>query len=550
MTRKTTKRALLYCRVSSKSQLKGDGLNSQEFRCREYARDRGYEVEAVFPDSQTAKGDFMDRPGMVALLAYLDAQDGADFVVIFDDLKRFARDTEFHLNLRRVLGERSASVECLNFKFEDTPEGRFIETVIAAQGQLDREQNARQTRQKSEARLMQGYWVFQAPLGYKYVPAQNGGKILVRNEPVASIIEDYLTGYASGRFTSVAEICRHVEGIPEYPKNTPAGGVRTQNVIDIIKNPIYSGQIDARCWNIKAKGQHEPLITLETFQRNQKRMKARSFTTTRKDTHEDFPLRGSVACSSCGKPLTGGWAKGSNRHYAYYWCCGTSCKLKGKTIPRDKIEGEFAKLLRAMTPAKVMVDIFHDLLRTRWDQRGQELSQNKDALSKESSKIDSDISSLISRIVETSNPRIAAAYEERIEELQLQKQVVAEKALNLGKPIVPFDDLFEHAVQFLSSPKKLWDSGELALRRLVIRLSFADHLQYARGVGFEHPNYSGPFNIINDLGGKMSQFSNDFTRSCKMVPPAGLEPALPKKTDFESVASTNSATGARKMRTR
>ena len=36
----------------------------------------------------------------------------------------------------------------------------------------------------------------------------------------------------------------------------------------------------------------------------------------------------------------------------------------------------------------------------------------------------------------------------------------------------------------------------------------------------------------------------------KMVPPAGLEPALPKKTDFESVASTNSATGARKMRTR
>ena len=30
-----------------------------------------------------------------------------------------------------------------------------------------------------------------------------------------------------------------------------------------------------------------------------------------------------------------------------------------------------------------------------------------------------------------------------------------------------------------------------------------------------------------------------------MVPPAGLEPALPKETDFESVASTNSAKGAR-----
>ena len=29
-----------------------------------------------------------------------------------------------------------------------------------------------------------------------------------------------------------------------------------------------------------------------------------------------------------------------------------------------------------------------------------------------------------------------------------------------------------------------------------------------------------------------------------MVPMTGLEPALPKKTDFESVASTNSATSA------
>jgi hypothetical protein len=32
----------------------------------------------------------------------------------------------------------NATVECLNFKFEDTPEGKFIETIIAAQGELER----------------------------------------------------------------------------------------------------------------------------------------------------------------------------------------------------------------------------------------------------------------------------------------------------------------------------------------------------------------------------------------------------------------------------
>ena len=144
--------ALIYCRVSStKQRIEGSGLESQEQRCRAYADEKGYEVEAVFPDDVSGGGDFMRRPGMVALLSYLDAQKGKPYVVIFDDLKRFARDTEFHLKLRREFLKRGANIECLNFRFEDTPEGKFIETVIAAQGELEREQNRRQVVQKMKA---------------------------------------------------------------------------------------------------------------------------------------------------------------------------------------------------------------------------------------------------------------------------------------------------------------------------------------------------------------------------------------------------------------
>ena len=50
-----------------------------------------------------------------------------------------ARDTEFHIKLRREFDKRGARVECLNFRFEDSPEGKFIETIIAAQGELERE---------------------------------------------------------------------------------------------------------------------------------------------------------------------------------------------------------------------------------------------------------------------------------------------------------------------------------------------------------------------------------------------------------------------------
>ena len=125
-------KALIYCRVSSKGQeTDGHGLESQETRCRHYAEAKGYDVLAVFPDTMSGGGSFMKRPGMVALLSFLDAQPDEDFVVIFDDLKRASRDTRAFLDLRDAFRKRGTRVECLNFKFDDSPEGAFIETIIA-----------------------------------------------------------------------------------------------------------------------------------------------------------------------------------------------------------------------------------------------------------------------------------------------------------------------------------------------------------------------------------------------------------------------------------
>jgi len=51
----------------------------------------------------------------------------------------------FHLKLRAEFAQYQVKIECLNYHFEDTPEGKFVETIHAAQGQLEREQTGRQT---------------------------------------------------------------------------------------------------------------------------------------------------------------------------------------------------------------------------------------------------------------------------------------------------------------------------------------------------------------------------------------------------------------------
>lgn len=315
------KKAVIYCRVSSKGQeTDGGGLESQETRCRQHALAKGLEVAAVFPDTFTGGGDFMKRPGMVALLSFLDAQPDENFVVIFDDLKRFARDRDFHFALRRAFRARNAEIECLNFKFDDTPEGEFIETIMAAQGQLERKQNGRQVSQKMRARMENGYWIHDAAVGYRYETIKGRGKVLVFNPPFDQIVREGLEGYASGRFQSQAEVKRFFESFPDFPlKRKPNGELRQQRITKILTNPIYTGYICSERYDLNwYEGQHEALISLETFDKIQQRRSGTVKAPKRKNIGEHFALRGMVTCSGCDVPLRSSIVKGNGGTHTTY----------------------------------------------------------------------------------------------------------------------------------------------------------------------------------------------------------------------------------------
>ena len=134
---------LVYARVSSVGQANyGHGLESQETRCINDLKSRGVPYVQSFLDSFTGKGDFMNRPAMRELIAYIDAHPHQKFLVIFDDLKRFARDVEFHIKLRAAFRTRNVALHCLNFNFDDSPEGEFAELIMAGQAQLSANRTA------------------------------------------------------------------------------------------------------------------------------------------------------------------------------------------------------------------------------------------------------------------------------------------------------------------------------------------------------------------------------------------------------------------------
>ena len=82
-----------------------------------------------------------------------------------------------------------------------------------------------------------------------------------------------------------------------------------------------------------------------------------------------------------------------------------------------------------------------------------------------------------------------------------------EKSQAVGEPTKSFDELFELAIAFLSSPGKLWASGKLAYLRIVMRLVFGECLAYSAKTGFRTPKTSFPFKVLGDLGKGFKQMA-------------------------------------------
>jgi len=512
MTSKNKPQAVIYARVSDVTQTIGaDGLRSQEAICREYARHRGYRILHVF--SEDVSGKEATRTEFERMLRFVKAQRGSTTAIIIDDISRLARDVETHWQLRRRVMSAGGELISPSFAFEENADGRLIENVLAGAAQHQREKNGEQTRKRMRGRLMNGYWVFHAPLGYRYTKHEFHGKILVPDEPVASTIKAALNGFASGRFGSQSDVKRFFEADPHFPKCTPKGEVRFRKVADILSRKLYAGLVDQPSWSIPpVTGKHEALISVETYRKIQDKIAKGANVAARKDIATDFPLRGYVSCVSCGRAMTACWSHGRSKQYPYYWCNNKTCDLHRKSHSAIKMHAEFEDLLQTVQPTQNLIGLAHELFKSIWDARSDQAKETKRALAKELKALEAKMEGLLDRLIEAGSPTIAAAFEKRIAKLEEEKLLLQEKLANCGQTRAPFADMFEHACAFLQSPIKLWNSNRLEDKRAVLKLVFGGKIAYAKDKGFRTAETTLPFKV---LGGFLSDQKS-------MVPPHGV----------------------------
>lgn len=186
-------------------------------------------------------------------------------------------------------------------------------------------------------------------------------------------------------------------------------------------------------------------------------------------------------------------------------------------MARDKIEGQFETILQDMRPSHDMFVLAYEVFQKLWQTRSQGITTRKKGWEAEVHKIESQVAQLVDRVMDAESQTLIKAYEIRIQGLEVRKAELREKIARSGRNPKDFETAFRTAMTFLANPYKIWVSGSFEHKRLVLKLAFAERLQYLRESGFRTALTASPFTLLCDLSGGGKD----------MVPATGFEPVAP-----------------------
>ena len=507
--------AVIYCRVSSSKQVReGHGLEGQEKRCYDYAVSKGYSVVDVFRE-EGISGAVTNRPAMRRLLEFLE-ENHESIVVIIDDIKRLARNVEGHFELRAEICSRKGVIESPSHKFEETPIGKFVESIFASAAEFERNENKVQVRNRMQARLELGFWTFNNPVGYKYSDTAPQGKILIPDEPSATVIQKAFVKFATNELLTQASVRDFLlrNGLMNSKGHTM--NVWLEGVKRILKNPIYAGYIEYPEWGVSRRiGQHEPLVSKEIFEDVNKKLlnKRKVFRT---GIEHDFPLRGFILCSGCGRLMTGSWSKGRNRKFPYYRCSNSnSCSVKPKSVGKDAVESNFLDFLNTVNLdsriVKLATRITEEVYKKKFLEHAAAVSEERSKLE----NIHAEIKKHIEKVISCTSPAVIAGIEAKVEELMAEAKGL-ELIIERGKGLpANLHESLQRVMDFIEKPSRYWVEGGLRQKHLVQSLLFVDAIEYSKESGFGTANFSLPFRLLKETSGSNSN----------LVETAGVEPA-------------------------
>nr|DAS93307.1 MAG TPA: integrase [Caudoviricetes sp.] len=329
---KSINKVAIYVRVSTTSQAEeGYSIDEQIDKLEAYCKIKDWTVYKVYTDGGFS-GSNTNRPAIEQLIK--DAQKKKfDTVLVYklDRLSRSQKDTLYLIE--EVFIKNGIEFLSLQENFDtSTPFGKAMIGLLAVFAQLEREQIKERMQLGKLGRAKAGKSMMWAKTSYGYDYHKETGTMTIN--PVQSLaIKFIFESYLSGR--SITKLRDDLN--EKFPKEKPWNYRAVRVILD---NPVYCGynQFMGEIY----KGNHEPIISKETYDKTQEELKIRQRTALENLNPRPFQakymLSGIGQCGYCGAPLKlimGMYRKDGTRLVKYECHQRHPRKMRGVTTYND-----------------------------------------------------------------------------------------------------------------------------------------------------------------------------------------------------------------------
>lgn len=525
--------AVIYTRVSTREQaVTNQSLETQKKYCLEFALKGNYNVLGFFGGTyESAKTD--ERNEFNRMIKFVRNQkEGVSYILVYS-LDRFSRTGDNAIFISGELKRQGISIISVTQPIDvSTHAGILQQNIQFIFSKYDNDLRKEKCMVGMKEKLLRGEWIGCTPAGYSY---QHSGdrklQRIVLNEK-AHLIKQAFQLKVQG--VTNTEIAARI--------STTELKISKKRLTEILRNPFYCGYISHAMLEGKiVKGKHVPLITEEMFLLANEVSRNRTYGYG-VEKNINIPLKNFVRCSECETPLTAYIVKKKGLYY--YKCNKIGCRCNRSV---KHMHARFAELLKKYEIDKKLIEPLKDQLVLTYHEFTKADSEHRRQLKQQLADVSAKLDKVEERFVLGEIER--ELYERIGGKLKQERRKIEDESEAAQKKLSNPVDFVTRSLNLCSNLSDFWVSGDFNDKIKLQEILFPEGIHYdKKNDDYRTTRVNAMLTLIHSLpasfGNKKSGKSKEHIEFSASVPKAGIEPAHLAVHDFESCASTSSATQA------